>query len=161
MEVTVMFANEPGLHTEKALSPGKSARTYRYQYIKEDPSCNTHAHNTSPRGEKLQLQRTKTNHQIGELQANRQPECPALPRRQTQCTEEGNNPSQEKNPRQKCSRNSDNSSWCRVAIRDVVGPHEASEKSDQADDDQHYAVYYEQGYYDRLPGWGLLSRYSQ
>ncbi len=132
----IMFDRKPGLRSEYALSMGKRARTYRYQYIKEDPSCNTHAHNNSPRSEKLQFQRTKTHNQIGELQANRQPECPALPRQQPLRAEKGNNPTQQKNPRQSNSQNSHKSNRRRVTMRDVIDPNEASEKSDQAYDDQ-------------------------
>lgn len=135
-----MFANETGLHTEKALSLGKRARTYRYQDIQEDPSCNTHAHNTRPRGEKLQLERAKTHHQRGELQANRQPECPALPRQQPLCGKKGTNPTQEKHPRQSNSQNSDQSTRRRVTMRDVIDPNEASEKSDQASADQEETI---------------------
>ena len=132
----IMFARKPGLRSEYALSMGKRARTYHYQHIQENTPLRHSCSNNGPRGEQPQRQRVTSHNQVGDLQGNRQPECPALPRRQPQCTEEGNNPSQEKHPRQKCSRNSDNSPWRRVAMRDVVVSHEASEKSDQAYDDQ-------------------------
>ena len=147
----IMFDRKPGLRSEYALSMGKRARTYHYQHRQENTPRDTHAQSNRPRGEQPQRQRVTSHNQVDDLQSNRHPECPAPPRRQPQCTEEGNHPSQEKNPCQKCSRNSDKSPWCRVAIRDVVGSHEASENSDQADDDQHYAVYCEQGYDDCLP----------
>src|SRR5216684_6424890 len=125
----------------KPLSVGKRARTYCYQHREEDTPCNTHAQSNGPRGEQPQQQRATPHNKIGDLEGNRQPECPALPRQQSLCTEKGNNPSQEKNPRQKRSQNSDKSPWCRVTIRDVIDTYEASEKGDQADDDQEESLY--------------------
>ncbi len=116
----VMFARERGLLSEYALSVGKRAWAYHYQHIEEDTPCNTHAQSNGQRGEQPQQQRATSHNQIGDLEGNRQPECPALPRQQSLGTEKGNNPSQEKNPRQKRSQNSDKSPWCRVTIRDVI-----------------------------------------
>lgn len=44
-----------------------------------------------------------------------------------------------------------------MTIRDVIDTYEASEKSNQAYDDQEYTVYSKQGYYDYPPLWGLLT----
>ena len=132
----VMFVSEPGQLSKEALLVGKRARAYHYQHIEEDTSRNTHAQSNGPRGEQLQQQRATSHHQIGDLEGNRQPECPALPRQQSLCAEKGNNPSQKKNPRQKPSQNSNKSPWCSVTMRDIIDTYEASKKSDQADDDQ-------------------------
>ncbi len=126
----VMFAREPGLRSEYALSVGKRARASHDQHIQQDTSCTTHAQSNGPRGEEPQYQRTPSHNQIGDLEGNRQPECPALPRQQSLCAEQGNNPSQEKNPRQKRSQHRDPRPWCRVPIRDVIDSYEASEKSE-------------------------------
>jgi len=132
----VALAREIGLLSEQALSAGERARTYHYQHIQEDTSCNTHAQGNGPHGEQPQHQRATSHNQIGNLEGYRQPECPALPRPQSLGTETGNNPFQEKNPRQERSQHSDNSPWCSVTIRNFIDTYEASEKSDQAYDDQ-------------------------
>src|SRR5262249_15566441 len=100
-----------------------------------------HAQSNGPRGEQPQYQGATSDNQTGDLERNCHPECPALPRQQSLCAEQGNYPFQEKNPRQKRSQNSSRSPWCSVTIRDVISTYEASKKSDQADEDQEYTLY--------------------
>ncbi len=116
-------------------------RAYHYQHREEDTSCNSHAYGNGPRGEQPQHQRATSHDQIGDLEGYSQPECPTLPCPQSLGTETGNNPFQEKNPRQESSQKSNNSPWCSTMIRDVIGTYKASEKSDQPYDDQEYTMY--------------------
>jgi hypothetical protein len=92
-------------------------------------------------GEQSQRQRAPSYDQIDHLKGYRQPECPALPRPQSLSTETGNNPNQEKKPRQEHSKNSYNSRWCSTTMRDIIDTCEATEKSDQTYDDQEHTMY--------------------